>query len=639
MGQIWGHSRYLSCMTNHFSRISGRIWMTCLLGVLGQGILISQSPCPEDSLALNVTVTTDAWGYEMYWELLSAGSECGDGSALFWGGNAEVGCGDGVLGLPGDVYGNNVVVSSPTLCVSDGDSLVLVHRDSYGDGGSQFSVALAGTEVFAFAGSGNGNDWAFQPMLMSGDFPCLADSIAADGPSWVGSTAEATVQPGEPSPPAWGCGTYGGWCESGLAHTRWLVWEVPEEGGVYSVTTCNEGTTFDTQLAMWSAENCADFSTYELVNANDDIGCAFGAYRSGFLTPCLDGGETFYIQIDGYYGEAGEVEVSITSTTADEWTVSASVQDLSCSLEQGFNPNGAIYTNTNAGPEAVDWQWTGPFGFTSQDAVLSPLLPGVYELSATFCGQSFSGQYEVEEPAPIEAEVALTPDCDAGAMSGSVEVVGGQGTSDATWTVGSFEATGTEVLGLPGGLCQVVVVDANGCSATEWVWVETIGVPNVDLGPDLFGCAGDAFTLLAPLGNGLTYTWTTGQSGPLVVLQTENPGTLVVGVEVSDEAGCSDTDAIILTLDDCASGLEGEVFSQGLSSLSPFPNPFEDFLVLEWPHSFSIQGLRLRDVSGKEVACAWTRQGDNVKATLDVPAGMYVLTCDNLPGAVRVVRR
>ena len=171
----------------------------CALAALIVTRATAQSPCPEDSLALNVTVTTDAWGYEMYWELLALGSECGDGDALLWGGNPEVGCGEGVTGLPGEAYGNNVVVSSPTLCVSEEDSLVLVHRDSYGDGGSQFSIALTGMEVYAFGGSGSGDDWTFQTALLAGDMPCLAESIVADGPSWVGSTVEATVSPSEPS--------------------------------------------------------------------------------------------------------------------------------------------------------------------------------------------------------------------------------------------------------------------------------------------------------------------------------------------------------------------------------------------------------------------------------------------------------
>ncbi len=596
---------------------------------------MGQSPCPEDSVALNVALTTDAWGYELYWELIPFGAECGDGNALLWGGNSEVGCGNDVAGLPGDPYASNSFFNSPTVCVSEEDSLVLVHRDSYGDGGTQFTIALGGEEVMAFAGSGSGNDWTFRPALLNSDQPCLAQSIVADGPSWVGSTTDATVSPGEPAPPEWGCGTYGGWCESGLNRTVWLSWEVPQEGGVYYITTCNDSTTFDTQLALWDVEDCLDFSTYELINANDDIGCASGSFRSGFLTPCLEGGQTLLLQVDGYYGEVGTVEVSIVSASPEDWSVSVSPQDLSCSLETGFNPNGAIYTNTNVGPAAVDWAWTGPFGFTSTEAFLAPLLPGEYHLEAEFCGQSFEGVYEVEEPAPIEVEVTLSPDCEAGTMTGAAVVLGGQGVAEATWTVGSFEAAGAEVFNLPGGLCQVEVVDENGCEASEWVWVETVGVPDVDLGPDLFGCAGDAFTLLAPLGNNLSYTWTTGHSGPMAVVQTETPGTLVVAVEVSDEAGCSFTDAVILTLDDCSTEVGN--LNAGWGGLSVYPNPFTNTLVVRIESAEVRNSLRLFDGAGREIQCAWNVQGETATVELDVPAGVYVLKSDALPGGVRLI--
>ena len=377
-------------------------WLSCAFVLGCMDIAQGQSPCPSDSLPLNVSVTTDAWGYELYWELIDASAACGDGTALLWGGNPEVGCGDGVAGLPSEVYDNNTLYTSATICVSEEDSLVLIHRDSYGDGGSDFAIALGGNEAFGFDGTGGGNEWAFQPVLAVSDLPCLAESIFADTMTWVGSTEDASVSPNEPAPPALGCGTYGGWCEAGLENTVWLSWEVPQGGGVFEISTCNEQTTFDTQLALWRVTDCADFESYELVNANDDAECGLGAYRSTLLTPCLDGGETMMLQIDGYYGAVGTVEVSVTTAAADAWTVSAGVQDLSCSLLTSFDPNGSISVNSNVGNEAVAWMWEGPFGFTSDAASIGPLLPGDYTLEASFCGQTFSASYEVEEPAPLE---------------------------------------------------------------------------------------------------------------------------------------------------------------------------------------------------------------------------------------------
>ena len=66
---------------------------------------------------------------------------------------------------------------------------------------------------------------------------------------------------------------------------------------------------------------------------------------------------------------------------------------------------------------------------------------------------------------------------------------------------------GFDVGGLQEGICEVELTDANGCVSSDMFWVEAVGVPDVDLGPDLFGCAGDAFTLLAPLQANLSYQW------------------------------------------------------------------------------------------------------------------------------------
>ena len=611
-------------------------WLSCVFVMGCVDVALAQSPCPSDSLPLNVSVTTDAWGYELYWELIDASAACGDGTALLWGGNPEVGCGDGVAGLPSEVYDNNTLYTSATICVSEEDSLVLIHRDSYGDGGSDFAIALGGNEAFGFDGTGGGNEWALQPVLAVSDLPCLAESIFADTMTWVGSTEDASVSPNEPAPPALGCGTYGGWCEAGLENTVWLSWEVPQGGGVFEISTCNEQTTFDTQLALWRVTNCADFESYELVNANDDAGCGLGAYRSTLLTPCLEGGETMMLQIDGYYGAVGTVEVSVTTAAADAWTVSAGVQDLSCSLLTSFDPNGSISVNSNVGNEAVAWMWEGPFGFTSDAASIGPLLPGDYTLEASFCGQTFSASYEVEEPAPLELLVSLSPDCALGSTSGVVDIEGGQGVATATWTSGAFGTTGVEVSGLPGGLFEVDVVDENGCEASEVVWVESVGVPEVDLGPDQFGCAGDAFTLLAPLGAGLTYEWTTGASGALAVVQTDTPGTLVVGVEVTDGAGCTGSDAVILTLDDCTSALDdlGQDFR-----LNAYPNPFVDDIQVDLPASHAGGSPQLRDLSGREVPCVWAVQGTTYCTHVEVPAGVYFLSVAPGLETIRLVKQ
>ena len=103
---------------------------------------------------------------------------------------------------------------------------------------------------------------------------------------------------------------------------------------------------------------------------------------------------------------------------------------------------------------------------------------------------------------------------------------------------------------------------------------------------------------------GLTYEWTTGASGALAVVQTDTPGTLVVGVEVTDGAGCTGSDAVILTLDDCTSALGdlGQDFR-----LNAYPNPFVDDIQVDLPESHAGETPQLRDLSGRDVPCVWTR--------------------------------
>ena len=142
---------------------------------------------------------------------------------------------------------------------------------------------------------------------LQGQLPCMPLPVEANGANWVGSSEGASVLPGEVTPPAIACNVYGSWCPSdpNATNTLWLSWDVPAEGGAYRISTCNDSTSFDTQIALWSAEDCADWGSYTLVNASDDHGCEFAAYRSTMLTPCFQGGESLLIQIDGWGGQTG----------------------------------------------------------------------------------------------------------------------------------------------------------------------------------------------------------------------------------------------------------------------------------------------------------------------------------------------
>ena len=624
------------------------LFLSCRTLLVLSGALYTHhalAQCDGDSVSVSLDITTDAWGYEMYWELIPEGGSCGDGSAVLWGGNPDVGCGDDTPGLGGEVYGNNLAVSSSTVCVAEGSELVLVHRDSYGDGGSGFGVVLNGAPVLGFQGTGTGNDWPISLDILDelqGQLPCMPLPVAANGVNWVGSNEGASVLPGEVTPPAIACNVYGSWCPSdpNATNTLWLSWDVPDEGGAYRISTCEDSTSFDTQIALWSAGDCADWETYTLINASDDHGCE-AAYRSTMLTPCFDGGESLLIQIDGWGGQTGTVELSIQSTDLSEsFVVGASVSGLSCNLAEGFNPNGAITLNPNVGPLGASWTWSGAFGSTYQGTNLSGLMPGTYVVDADVCGISYSETFEVEEPEALSLTVSLEPDCEAGAMGASVSVGELEEFDSVTWQVGLNEFEGTAVSNLPSGLCEVSVVSQEGCEVSEYVWVDAVGVPEFNLGPDVLACAGDLITLLGPLGDGLNYNWSTGASAPLLQFEAES-GTTVLGLEVTDATGCSDSDVMVLTVDDCTSGLSnlsgGALEATSWEGVLAVPNPFMGRTSLVGVSDVDVASWQLWDAQGRHVDAKWVLLGTEVALTSALPAGMYTLISPTRRGALRLV--
>ena len=114
---------------------------------------------------------------------------------------------------------------------------------------------------------------------------------------------------------------------------------------------------------------------------------------------------------------------------------------------------------------------------------------------------------------------------------------------------------GFDVGGLQEGICEVELTDANGCVSSDmfglkllacqtWIWdLTSLAVPVMRSHSSL------RCKPICP---------TSGVQGRQVrfwfwMLRI---GTLVVGVEVTDDAGCTASDAVILTLDDCTSSIE-----------------------------------------------------------------------------------
>lgn len=142
------------------------------------------------------------------------------------------------------------------------------------------------------------------------DDPCGAIEIVTglNGPF---SNVNATALLDEPLPDTTDCNTQYTWCnqEGGIQNSVWFTFTPIR----ISNTFITEG--FDTQIAIYEAENCEDLLSpgeFTLVAANDDYFGFSRDYAAALDQIRLDPGTTYWIQVDGSAGgEEGEFYITI----------------------------------------------------------------------------------------------------------------------------------------------------------------------------------------------------------------------------------------------------------------------------------------------------------------------------------------
>lgn len=129
-----------------------------LVAVLPQS---ANAQCPTGQTEVYIDVTTDDYGYEIYWELLPGTNACGAGT-LFSGGNPAVGCaGGGAQNQTPGGYGDNMTVTEGPWCLNDGATYTIEWVDDWGDGGAGFDVLIGSLPVYSFSGAGAGDRFGF----------------------------------------------------------------------------------------------------------------------------------------------------------------------------------------------------------------------------------------------------------------------------------------------------------------------------------------------------------------------------------------------------------------------------------------------------------------------------------------------
>jgi len=559
-----------------------------LLGGLGMtgGTLWAQ--CGPGASFLEVEVVTDAGGYEAYWEIVPSGNGCGNGPVMGGGNSADVGCnGDGGgAGVTGTAYPSNTVVEVPGMCLEDGVQYDLIYVDSYGDGGITFRIYMDGALAIVFGGTGDGNTWTFTSgvsLIPENDSPCFAVPLAADGvPVQVSNVSStANLPAGEPTPgaaPNGGCGLQGYWCGSDGAATRsvWLTFTATSTAPML-ISTCETGTNFDTQLALYRADDCADSTDFTLVAAQDDTpgGCSgANGYASRMYTNCLEAGATYFVQVDGWQGATGTAFVSMEPAEAWETDLLGSVSALDCPLGKEGNPDGAILVTLQQGGIDFTAQWTGPNGFTATGPSVTGLLPGAYGvLVTTSCGNVFAENFNVTAPALFQAGATVSPVACDGASNGAITLSPSGGTAPYSFVWSGpdgFVSDLEDLGGLGMGSYAVEVEDENGCVYTQAYLVDSPGPASFSLGSDTTICENEGLFLAGP-GGWPSYVWQDGSVNQFFQIPAGSlaPGTYSYILTATNSVGCSFADAIIVTVHTCSTG----VSEAGAQRWAVYPQP------------------------------------------------------------------
>lgn len=242
-----------------------------------------------------------------------------------------------------------------------------------------------------------------QCPIPTNDIPCDAIDIIVNDPPVTHDNTFATADEGEVMPPNLGLDDPEAdcifqWCDgSPVQNSVWFKFVAPAT--TVGITTCFDNS-FDTQMAVWSVGNCGDYSSFVYLSANDDADGGCGAdgslYSSAFYVELLEIGETYYVQLDGWGGEAGSFDIQIIAEVG--------VSETSASLVRVFpNPADDQLTFESKG-EMCQIQITDITGKTIDSFVLNNKLnydlssyaPGVYMVNVVSAGQSQALRIVVE---------------------------------------------------------------------------------------------------------------------------------------------------------------------------------------------------------------------------------------------------
>ncbi len=366
----------------------------------------------------------------------------------------------------------------------------------------------------------------FQP----GDEPCdaIAINFGQNGPY----TMEfATASTREVRPMGGDCEAQDAWCNSTVTNSLWFKFVAPASGRVLL-----HAPGFDTRLALWEADTCANLAdstlgNYSLLAANDDNPNLFNYSPFIDTVECLQPGKTYYVQLAPYDEldvdttslfliDAGSVDASFTGFSSDVYCVTASNETLVPATAGGVFTGLGIENDNEFNPALAGIG--GPY-------IISHTLLGCYIFTDTV---SVSGNPTIDSVA--QTNVACLGDS-SGALT--VYVYNASQPFSYQWSNGKTTQT---VGNLLAGTYTVTVISNDGCPAVSPSYIVTEPATKLvaSLSKDDAYCfGGNGIATVSASGGTPTYSylWSSGKT-------TVSDSALALGaftVTVNDANSCS----------------------------------------------------------------------------------------------------
>jgi gliding motility-associated-like protein len=263
--------------------------------------------------------------------------------------------------------------------------------------------------------------------------------------------------------------------------------------GNYTVTVTLIGTC--TQVASFDVPD--NPNAPQIVPTVVNTTCGFS---NGSVNIVVNGGPTPYTYLWNPGGvttqnlasiPAGAYSVTVTATNGCTASVDVNVDNFNPPINLSAtilptttcnnSPNGSI--NLTAGP-APNYTYTWSNGATTQD--ISNLPPGDYAVTVSAGGTCIEfGNFTVpfEPNAPIATSIATDANC--GLPNGSINLIPSGGIPPYTYAWSSGQTT-QDLNAITGGVYQVIVTGANGCTVEEIVNVANNDIP-IDIDATVVG--------------------------------------------------------------------------------------------------------------------------------------------------------